>query len=98
MKIRYILPVLFLTACASQKDIAQYKAMDCAQLRSLVEAQNMEARLDQTSIFEGRGAAEIRAESGSPWAGRNERPGTQDDEAREARDAIRAAYRAKDCR
>jgi len=93
-----LVPAVLFSGCATQKDIARYVAMDCSQLRSMVEAQNMEARLSNTSITTGRGPAETRAESGSPWAGGRAKSGTGDAKAQEERDAIRAAYRQKGCR
>lgn len=83
------------TGSTEDSSAADYTAEDCANLRSLIAAQDYAASAYGTTFETDRRAEELRQTSGSPWAGRTR---TQDDKKlRDERQAVREAYRSKGC-
>jgi len=90
-----IVPVLALGACSTSPDLEAYADQDCKTLRAFVDAQDAAASIRGVEIVSNRQLEEVRATSGSPWAGRSL---TRDeDELLKERRELRDAYRRKGC-
>ncbi len=86
---------VLLSSCASAAP-DDYAQSECADLRTLIKAQDYAANIRGRDSYVERNQEELRQESGSPWTGRTR---TRDESnLRDERAAIRDAYRRKGCK
>jgi len=91
-----VLPLAILAGGCATTSPEDFAVEDCDSLRALVKAQDYAASVRGVEFENDRGMDELRAASGSPWAGKTR---TRDEsKLRDERQALREAYRRKGCK